>query len=110
MIGDCTDLPNILETEKKRNINSLIYHLLFYPLNPGSLVVINFKLFLVIYTLFSIIYLPLIFGFDLNLSGEFISINAINIVVFLIEMFTRFRISYYEMGDIVTDRKKISLK
>lgn len=110
MIGDCTDAPNIKDTGKSINFNSLFYKAFLQTLNPGSFIVIYYKVFLTIYTLFNIIYLPLIFGFDLEISSEFITINTISIFIYLFEMFTRFRISYYHMGEIVTDRKRIFWK
>lgn len=74
------------------------------------MIVINYKILITIYTLYNIIYLPLIFSFDLEIDKEFIIINTVNITIFLFDMLTRFRISYYHMGEIVTDRKKITTK
>lgn len=111
MIGDCTDGPNIKDTKEKLNqMNNFFYSAFFSDLNPGSLTIINYKIFLTLYTLVNIIYLPLIFSFDLDFSTSFISVNVFNIIIFLVEMLTRFRISYYHMGEIVSDRKKIAMR
>ncbi|KAL4475004.1 hypothetical protein ABPG74_001700 [Tetrahymena malaccensis] len=110
MIGDCTDAPILKMEEKKEKIKSLNYKIFLETYNPESLLIVYYKIFLTIYTLFNIIYLPLIFGFNLDLGTAFIAIHSCTIIIFLFEMYAGFRIQYYYLGELVTDRNKIYSK
>ncbi|EAR86527.2 cation channel family protein (macronuclear) [Tetrahymena thermophila SB210] len=110
MIGDCTDAPILKMEEKKENIKSLYYKIFLETYNPESLLIIYYKIFITLYTLFNVIYLPLIFGFDLDLGTAFIAIHSCTIIIFLFEIYASFRIQYYHLGELVTDRNQIYSK
>ncbi|KAL4475003.1 hypothetical protein ABPG74_001699 [Tetrahymena malaccensis] len=107
LIGDSSDIFNQDDTKQNqtlfKKINSFI-------LDPGSAFVIGSKILISLLIIFNLIYLPIVFGFNIEVQIELIIIMCLSMVFYILEIILGFKIAYYEMGELVTDPSQIRKK
>ncbi|EAR86588.2 cyclic nucleotide-binding domain protein (macronuclear) [Tetrahymena thermophila SB210] len=109
LVGDLSD--GKLISQKTITEKSKIYQkIIKFSIHPGSFPIIIFKIYLVLITMINLVYLPLMLGFDLEVSHFSYAFFFLTGISYSVEVAIKFKTSLSEKGEIISNPTLIAKK